>query len=153
MSRGTASARIGFMYDLDPSGDQLKQLPPIKEFTKTQRRVLGTLIEKALTVPESYPLTLKSATAGCNQKSNRHPVTNYTEDAVQAALDELRALGVAAVVHLARGRDGVRRLAEIAVPRRGPDGLVAMVPAVSLGADGQLRDGAAAADLARVLPP
>jgi pilus assembly protein CpaF len=62
------------------------------------------------------------------------------------------ASGVAAVVHLARGRDGVRRLAEIAVPRRSADGLVSMCPAVSLGPDGQLRDGAGAADLARVLP-
>ena len=48
------------------------------------------------------------------------------------------------------GRDGVRRLAEIAVPRRGADGLVTMVPAVSL-VDGALRDGAGAAELARVL--
>ena len=54
------------------------------------------------------------------------------------------------MVHLARGRDGVRRLAEIAVPRRGADGLVTMVPAVSL-VDGALRDGAGAAELARVL--
>ena len=50
------------------------------------------------------------------------------------------------------GRDGVRRLAEIAVPRRGADGLVTMVPAVSL-VDGALRDGAGAAELARVLAP
>ncbi len=70
----------------------------------------------------------------------------------RAATHSQLASGVAAVVHLARGRDGVRRLAEIAVPRRGADGLVAMVPAVSLGADGQLREGAGAADLARVLP-
>jgi pilus assembly protein CpaF len=60
------------------------------------------------------------------------------------------ASGVAAVVHLARGRDGTRRLAEIAVPARGTDGFVTMLPAVSL-VDGQLRDGAGAADLARVL--
>ena len=53
-------------------------------------------------------------------------------------------------VSVARGRDGVRRLAEIAVPRRGADGLVAMVPAVSL-VDGALRDGAGAGELARVL--
>jgi pilus assembly protein CpaF len=71
----------------------------------------------------------------------------------RAATHSQLASGVAAVVHLARGRDGVRRLAEIAVPRRGPGGLVAMVPAVSLGADGQLREGAGAADLTRVLPP
>ncbi len=50
----------------------------------------------------------------------------------RAATHSQLASGVAAVVHLARGRDGVRRLAEIAVPRRGADGLVTMVPAVSL---------------------
>ena len=68
----------------------------------------------------------------------------------RAATHSQLASGVAGVVHLARGRDGVRRLAEIAVPRRGADGLVTMVPAVSL-VDGALRDGAGAAELARVL--
>jgi pilus assembly protein CpaF len=68
----------------------------------------------------------------------------------RAATHSQLASGVAAVVHLARGRDGTRRLAEIAVPARGTDGLVAMVPAVSL-LDGQLREGAGAAELARVL--
>ena len=68
----------------------------------------------------------------------------------RAATHSQLASGVAAVVHLARGRDGIRRLAEIAVPRRTSDGLVAMVPAVSL-VDGALRDGAGAAELARVL--
>jgi pilus assembly protein CpaF len=71
----------------------------------------------------------------------------------RAATHSQLASGVAAVVHLTRDRDGVRRLAEIAVPRRGADGLVVMVPAVSLGADGQLGEGAGAADLARVLRP
>ncbi len=69
----------------------------------------------------------------------------------RAATHSQLASGVAAVVHLARGRDGVRRLAEVAVPRRGGDGLVAMVPAVSIAADGHLREGAGAAELAEVL--
>jgi pilus assembly protein CpaF len=69
----------------------------------------------------------------------------------RAATHSQLASGVAAVVHLARGRDGVRRLAELAVPRRGADGLVCMVSAVTLAADGQLREGAGAAELARVL--
>lgn len=92
------------MNDLDPQVDNFQKLPPISELTRTQRRVLGTLVEKAFTVPESYPLTLKAATTGCNQKNNRAPVTNYPEDAVQEALDQLRALGVAAVVHTESGR-------------------------------------------------
>ncbi len=68
----------------------------------------------------------------------------------RAATHSQLASGVAAVVHLARGRDGTRRLAEIAVPTRGPDGLVTMVPAVTL-AGGQLREGRGAAGLAEVL--
>jgi uncharacterized protein YceH (UPF0502 family) len=66
--------------------------------------VLGVLVEKAISVPESYPLTLKALTTGCNQKNNREPVTNYSEDDVHETLDELRALGLAAVVHTESGR-------------------------------------------------
>ncbi|WP_245764648.1 DUF480 domain-containing protein [Planctomicrobium piriforme] len=76
----------------------------MRELSKPQRRVLGVLVEKAYTVPESYPMTIKSLIAGCNQKSNRAPITNYNEDAVIQALDELRAMGVAAVVHTESGR-------------------------------------------------
>ena len=79
-------------------------LPPIKSLTSSQRRVLGTMIEKALTVPESYPLTLKALTTGCNQKSARHPLTNYSEDDVEDTLTKLRELGLAAVVHTESGR-------------------------------------------------
>jgi len=69
----------------------------------------------------------------------------------RAATHSQLASGVAAVVHVARGRDGTRRLAEVAVPHRAADGLVSMVPAVSLAPDGRLREGAAAAELATVL--
>lgn len=69
----------------------------------------------------------------------------------RAALHSQLASGIGAVVHLHRGRDGRRRLAEIGVPRRAADGLVTVVPAVTLTADGDLREGAGAADLARVL--
>jgi len=53
-------------------------------------RVLGALLEKAQTTPEYYPLTVKSLMAACNQKSNRDPVTRYTEDEVRDALEGLR---------------------------------------------------------------
>ncbi|MDB5391452.1 MAG: hypothetical protein JWM11_7098 [Planctomycetaceae bacterium] len=79
-------------------------LPPITELTRAQRRVLGVLIEKGITTPEAYPLTLKAATTGCNQKSNRDPVVNYDEDKVELVLDELRELGLAAIVHTESGR-------------------------------------------------
>ena len=62
------------------------------------------------------------------------------------------ASGVAAVVHLRRGRDGVRRLAEVAVPARDTDaGWVTMVPAVTVGPDGRLAEGPAARRLADLL--
>src|SRR5260221_102719 len=80
------------------------QLPPITSLSAMQRRVLGTMIEKALTVPESYPLTLKALTTGCNQKSARHPITSYSEDDVEETLGQLRELGLAAVVHTESGR-------------------------------------------------
>jgi len=83
---------------------QETELPPITSLSPAQRRVLGTMIEKGLTVPESYPMTLKALTTGCNQKSARHPITNYQEADVEETLGELRELGLAAVVHTELGR-------------------------------------------------
>ncbi|TVP97886.1 MAG: DUF480 domain-containing protein [Planctomycetaceae bacterium] len=60
---------------------------------KSERRVLGVLVEKAKTTPENYPLSLASLIAGSNQKSNRAPQMQLDEDDVVAALDRLRALG------------------------------------------------------------
>lgn len=81
-----------------------REYAPVRKLTRAQRRVLGVLLEKAFTTPESYPLTLKAATAAANQKSNRDPVTNYSEDAVLQTLDELRELGLAAVLLTETGR-------------------------------------------------
>lgn len=53
-------------------------------------RVLGALIEKEATTPEYYPLSLNALVNACNQKSNRDPVVDYDDDAVQDALDRLR---------------------------------------------------------------
>lgn len=53
-------------------------------------RVLGSLIEKELTTPEYYPLSLNSLTNACNQKSNRDPVMTLSEEDVVRALDSLR---------------------------------------------------------------
>ena len=57
-----------------------------------EARVLGVLIEKAHTVPDSYPLSLNSLTLGCNQKTAREPVLNALEAEVQEAVDALKAL-------------------------------------------------------------
>lgn len=58
--------------------------------TATEVRVLGSLIEKQLTTPEYYPLTLNALTAACNQKSNREPVMSLGESEIMAAIDRLR---------------------------------------------------------------
>lgn len=67
-------------------------------------RVLGCLIEKAVTTPEYYPLTLNSLVAACNQRSNRSPVVDYDEDQVNEALDGLREKGLVRRVDTAGGR-------------------------------------------------
>src|SRR6185503_14894791 len=58
--------------------------------TDVEARVLGSLVEKQLTTPEYYPLTLNALTAACNQKSNRDPVVSYDETTLMAAVDSLR---------------------------------------------------------------
>jgi uncharacterized protein YceH (UPF0502 family) len=59
-----------------------------------ERRVLGVLIEKAKTTPDAYPLSLNAIRTGCNQRTNRFPVMDLEEDAVQEAVDGLREKGV-----------------------------------------------------------
>jgi uncharacterized protein YceH (UPF0502 family) len=61
-------------------------------------RVLGALIEKESTTPEYYPMTLNSLVAACNQKTNRWPVTEYTEGDLTSGLDGLKARGYAAAI-------------------------------------------------------
>jgi uncharacterized protein YceH (UPF0502 family) len=58
--------------------------------TPVEVRVLASLVEKQLTTPEYYPLTLNALTAACNQKSNRDPVMSLGETEIQTAIDSLR---------------------------------------------------------------
>ncbi len=60
-------------------------------------RVLGSLIEKEITTPDYYPLSLNALTVACNQSSNRHPVTHFDADTVRDSTDSLREKGL---VHL-----------------------------------------------------
>jgi uncharacterized protein YceH (UPF0502 family) len=64
----------------------------LRALSLLEARVLGVLIEKAHTVPDSYPLSLNSLTLGCNQKTARDPVLNALEAEVQDAVDALKAL-------------------------------------------------------------
>jgi uncharacterized protein YceH (UPF0502 family) len=59
-----------------------------------ERRVLGVLVEKAKTTPDAYPLSLNALVTGCNQKSNRDPVLQLTEDQVEEALGRCQRKGL-----------------------------------------------------------
>jgi Uncharacterized protein conserved in bacteria len=80
------------MYDA-ASDSQVRPLDSI------ERRVLGVLIEKAKTTPDSYPLSLNAVITGCNQKSNRDPVMTLDEEQVTRALTSLRSSGAVAEVY------------------------------------------------------
>jgi len=69
-------------------------VPSLPALTLLEARVLGVLVEKQHTVPDSYPLTLNALVAGCNQKSSRDPVLDASEAEVQAAIDHLRSLAL-----------------------------------------------------------
>jgi uncharacterized protein YceH (UPF0502 family) len=67
------------------------QMNSLPTFSLIETRVLGVLIEKEKTVPDSYPLSLNNLVLGCNQKTARDPVLNVNEHEVQLALDTLRS--------------------------------------------------------------
>ena len=67
--------------------------------TDIETRVLGALVEKQVTTPEYYPLTLNALTLACNQKNNRHPVTSYGENEVAQAVESLREKNLAYVFY------------------------------------------------------
>ena len=72
------------------------------KLTENEVRVLGSLIEKDITTPEYYPLSLNALVNACNQKSNRDPVMQLNEDAVRDALESLQEQRLAGP---ARGAD------------------------------------------------
>lgn len=66
--------------------------------TPRERRVLGVLVEKAKTTSDVYPMTIAALVAGCNQKSNRDPITNYDADDLEEILQGLRKKGATVMV-------------------------------------------------------
>jgi uncharacterized protein YceH (UPF0502 family) len=71
-------------------------------------RVLGSLIEKQLTTPQQYPLTLNALGLACNQSSNREPVTSFAEGEIEVALSSLKEKGLVRFVLPSHGRSVVR---------------------------------------------
>ena len=67
---------------------------PLPALSLLETRVLGVLVEKQHTVADTYPLSLNSLLAGCNQKTSRDPVLSATEDEVQAAVDHLKSFSL-----------------------------------------------------------
>lgn len=70
----------------------------IPQLSPAEARVLGVLIEKEITTPEYYPLTMNALVSGCNQKSNRQPVVSFDEELVSDVVDLLREKRFASVV-------------------------------------------------------
>lgn len=74
------------------------------QLSANQQRVIGCLLEKQSTTTEHYPLSLNGLTNACNQKSNRDPVVNFTENDVQNILDELIELRLVTIDEGLSGR-------------------------------------------------
>jgi uncharacterized protein YceH (UPF0502 family) len=77
-----------FVPTLDTEGKHRPRIP--RTLDAVEIRVLGSLAEKQLSTPEYYPLTLNALVAACNQKSNREPVMELSENEIQRALDRLQ---------------------------------------------------------------
>jgi len=92
---GTNPAEPSQAESVSPEGTSS---PKWEVLNATQRRVVGVLIEKAKTTPDAYPLTLNSLCNGCNQKSNRYPLTQLEPEQVEEALDQLRQKNAVFVV-------------------------------------------------------
>jgi uncharacterized protein YceH (UPF0502 family) len=84
--------------------------PPL---TAMEARVLGALMEKQLTTPDAYPLTLNSLMLACNQKTSREPVSNYSSGEIQHCVRELAARKLVDVDHGARAERYRERLSRV----------------------------------------
>lgn len=73
------------------------------ELDSIEQRVIGSLLEKERTVPDTYPMTLNGLRTACNQTSGREPVMAVTDGDVTIALDRLRSLGLTRVLHPSHG--------------------------------------------------
>ncbi len=77
---------------------------PMPDLSPLEARILGVLVEKEKTTPDTYPLTLNSLAAGCNQKTSRDPVMIVSESEIQGALEELRSRLLVVGTYGASGR-------------------------------------------------
>jgi uncharacterized protein YceH (UPF0502 family) len=84
----------------NPESDKIESKPAAKwrALPAIERRIMGVLVEKAKTVPESYPMTVAGLVTGANQKNNRFPVMQLEADQLDEPLERLRGAGAIAVV-------------------------------------------------------
>jgi uncharacterized protein YceH (UPF0502 family) len=86
------------VYDKNPhvpeQGSSYARIASAMNLTDIETRVLGALIEKEITTPDYYPLSLNAVMVACNQTSNRNPVTHFDEDTVARATESLREKGL-----------------------------------------------------------
>ena len=78
------------------------------ELSPEELRIVGSLIEKELTTPQQYPLTLNALVTACNQTSNRSPVVTYEERMVEDTVLGLKDKGLTRIVHPSHGRSATR---------------------------------------------
>jgi uncharacterized protein YceH (UPF0502 family) len=101
-----------------------------------QGRVIGSLIEKQLTTPQQYPLSLNALVQACNQVSNRDPIVTYDERLVDETLVSLKEAGLVRFVHPSHGRS-VTRYRQVLDERLGLDNQQLALVAVLLLRGGQ----------------
>jgi len=87
------------MNDTDQADSTPASTSQWRPLPARQRRVLGTLMEKSKTTPDAYPLTILALTTGCNQKSNRFPVNNYSLEQIEESVNQMKLIGAVVLVH------------------------------------------------------
>jgi uncharacterized protein YceH (UPF0502 family) len=90
-AKSGANSRFKLPERAEGSAFMSSSPPRFAPLSLLETRVLGVLVEKEHTVPDTYPLSVNALTAGCNQKNNRSPVIEASDAEVQAVLDALRA--------------------------------------------------------------
>ncbi|MEM7342216.1 MAG: DUF480 domain-containing protein [Actinomycetota bacterium] len=93
---------------MDDEPSAVEEPPPFLELGSAEARVLGALMEKALTTPQHYPLSLNALVSACNQTTSRDPITALGESEVVELIDQLKARGLARLVHPRSGRGVVK---------------------------------------------
>jgi len=113
----------------------------VNPLNEVETRVLGALVEKDITTPDYYPLSLNALINACNQKNNREPVMNLDEDAVRRGLDGLHAQNLAGPAGGADSRVAKyeQRLQEVVNFSRGESAIVCVVLLRGPQTPGELR--------------